>query len=94
MITWASVKFAQLHAQVAANANTFIYEFDHKPSRRSVADIGPDWLKYSANHADDNEFVFGNLKNGATEAERQLSRAIITYWSNFAKFGSVLVKRK
>ena len=42
-----------------------------------------------SNHADELHYVFGKMLQGkpATEADKQVSRAVATMWSNFAKSG-------
>lgn len=41
--------------------STYYYEFDHKPERPSPTDAGPDWLKTSASHTDELQFIFSLL---------------------------------
>ena len=38
--------------------SSYFYLFDHKPQTKSQLDFGPDWLKTSANHADEIPFLF------------------------------------
>ncbi|XP_076435611.1 acetylcholinesterase-like [Babylonia areolata] len=62
----------------------FSYWFDHRSS------INP-WPKWMGTlHGDEIHFVFGMPLNpdlGYTEEERQLSRKMMRFWSNFAKTG-------
>mgnify|MGYP001791712467 CR=1 FL=1 len=51
---------SKIHAQLSGREkSSFLYMFDYKMSVRSPADpVGHDWLKYSANHADELLFMF------------------------------------
>ncbi|XP_046562858.1 cholinesterase 1-like isoform X3 [Haliotis rubra] len=64
---------------------TYVYSFNH---RLSVSPY-PKWI--GATHWYDVEFVFGLVLEkylGCTEEEMELSRTIMTYWTNFAKSGN------
>ncbi|XP_067653576.1 cholinesterase-like [Haliotis asinina] len=63
---------------------TYLYSFNH---RLSVSPY-PQWI--GAAHWYELDFVFGwalEKSLGCTEEEMELSRAIMTYWTNFAKSG-------
>ncbi|XP_067653918.1 cholinesterase-like [Haliotis asinina] len=63
---------------------TYVYSFNH---RLSVSP-NPQWM--GATHSYELDFVFGwalEKSLGCTEEEAELSRTIMTYWTNFAKSG-------
>ncbi|XP_046562843.1 cholinesterase 2-like [Haliotis rubra] len=65
---------------------TYVYSFNH---RLSISP-NPKWM--GAPHWYELDFVFGWVLEkslGFTEEEMELSRTIMTYWTNFAKSGSV-----
>ncbi|XP_069792228.1 bile salt-activated lipase-like [Narcine bancroftii] len=73
-----------LHYQHAQGAQTFSYLFSY-PSR---APIYPKWM--GADHADDLQYVFGKpfaTPLGYRSKDRDVSRNIIAYWTNFAHTG-------
>lgn len=60
-------------------------------SHRSTVNPWPKWT--GVMHADEINFVFGEPLNpnlDYTEEERNLSKRIMRYWSNFARYGYVL----
>lgn len=66
--------------------NVYMYYFTH----RSKSHHWPKWM--GVLHGDEIAYIFGQplnpkLKNNYTEAERDLSRKIMTFWANFAKTG-------
>ncbi|KAI1904212.1 hypothetical protein AGOR_G00003350 [Albula goreensis] len=85
-----AVKGAKDHRD--AGFPTFIYEFQHRPSM--FGDSRPGYVK--ADHFDEIGFVFGApfwteeivMLDNTTEEERQLSKAMMKYWTNFAKTGN------
>ncbi|XP_067867943.1 carboxyl ester lipase, tandem duplicate 2 [Heterodontus francisci] len=73
-----------LHYQHAQGAQTFSYLFSY-PSR---APIYPRWM--GADHADDLQYVFGKpfaTPLGYRPRDRDISRNMIAYWTNFAHTG-------
>ncbi|KAL4221892.1 hypothetical protein ACF0H5_017944 [Mactra antiquata] len=79
------------HAHVSG-ASTFMYLFDIKPSTKLFSYVS--WLKGLA-HAEEIPAVFGYKsfkKNGESFGEKawelQLSKDVITLWTNFAKTGN------
>ncbi|XP_067653916.1 acetylcholinesterase-like [Haliotis asinina] len=63
---------------------TYVYSFNH---RLSISPY-PQWI--GAPHSYELDFVFGWVLEkslGCTEEEMELSRTIMTYWTNFAKSG-------
>ncbi|XP_070808807.1 fatty acyl-CoA hydrolase precursor, medium chain-like isoform X1 [Pituophis catenifer annectens] len=85
-----SLQTARYHRDSAAPV--YFYEFQHRPT--AFKDTKPDFVK--ADHGDEVGFVFGGpfLRSNsvklseATEDEKQLSRTIMKYWSNFAHNGN------
>ncbi|XP_072344949.1 bile salt-activated lipase-like [Scyliorhinus torazame] len=73
-----------LHSRHTQGAKTFSYLFSY-PSR---APIYPRWM--GADHADDLQYVFGKpfaTPLGYRPRDRDVSRYIIAYWTNFAQTG-------
>ncbi|XP_054440793.1 bile salt-activated lipase [Pteronotus mesoamericanus] len=72
------------HRANAKSAKTYSYLFSH-PSRMPVY---PDWV--GADHADDIQYVFGKPLStplGYRAQDRTVSKAMIAYWTNFARTG-------
>ncbi|XP_069603710.1 bile salt-activated lipase-like [Ranitomeya imitator] len=72
------------HSMNARTGKTYSYLFSH-PSRMPIY---PSWV--GADHADDLQYVFGNpFKNVAAyrPQDRDVSAAMIAYWTNFAATG-------
>ncbi|XP_075690825.1 bile salt-activated lipase-like [Rhinoderma darwinii] len=73
-----------LHYQHAKNAKTYSYLFTH-PTRMPVY---PNWV--GADHAEDLQFLFGKPFNNPLAyrpQDRDVSEAMIAYWTNFAATG-------
>ncbi|XP_033013173.1 fatty acyl-CoA hydrolase precursor, medium chain-like [Lacerta agilis] len=84
-----AVQIARYHRD--SGAPVYFYEFQCRPS--AVKHTKPDFVK--ADHGDEIVFVFGIPFLGsesaglmATEAEKELSRKMMKYWSNFARNGN------
>ncbi|XP_074149549.1 liver carboxylesterase 1-like [Sminthopsis crassicaudata] len=79
-----SILVAQLHR--ASGAPTYMYQFQHRPS--IWGNLKPATVK--ADHGDDIFFVFGIPlgKESFPEEEKELSRKMMKYWSNFARNGN------
>uniref|UniRef100_A0A2K6JTL7 Carboxylic ester hydrolase n=1 Tax=Rhinopithecus bieti TaxID=61621 RepID=A0A2K6JTL7_RHIBE len=72
------------HRANAKSAKTYSYLFSH-PSRMPIY---PKWM--GADHADDIQYVFGKpfaTPLGYRAQDRTVSKAMIAYWTNFAKTG-------
>ncbi|XP_059118182.1 bile salt-activated lipase [Peromyscus eremicus] len=72
------------HRAHAKSGNTYSYLFSY-PSRMPVY---PKWM--GADHADDLQYVFGKpfaTPLGYRARDRTLSKAMIAYWTNFARSG-------
>ncbi|XP_057265216.1 bile salt-activated lipase [Pezoporus wallicus] len=73
-----------LHLQNARSAKTYSYLFS-QPSRMPIY---PSWV--GADHADDLQYVFGKpfaTPLGYLPKHRTVSKAMIAYWTNFARTG-------
>ncbi|XP_013394227.1 acetylcholinesterase-like [Lingula anatina] len=71
---------------------TYLYYFMRKPLYGNVMSGSPSWFQ-RANHGDDLHFMIGSHEpfvSGATftDDEKNLSKMLIQYWSNFAKTGN------
>ncbi|XP_036983634.2 bile salt-activated lipase isoform X1 [Artibeus jamaicensis] len=72
------------HRTNAKSAKTYSYLFSH-PSRMPIY---PSWV--GADHADDIQYVFGkpfSTPLGYRAQDRTVSKAMIAYWTNFARTG-------
>lgn len=81
---FSAVEVARYHRD--AGHPVYFYEFQHRPS--SATGVVPEFVK--ADHGDEIAFVFGKpfLAGNATEEENKLSRAVMKYWTNFARNGN------
>ncbi|XP_043325900.1 bile salt-activated lipase [Cervus canadensis] len=73
------------HKSNAKSANTYTYLFS-QPSRMPL--VYPKWM--GADHADDLQYVFGKpfaTPLGYRAQDRTVSKAMIAYWTNFARTG-------
>ncbi|XP_046954149.1 bile salt-activated lipase [Lynx rufus] len=73
------------HRANAKSAKTYTYLFSH-PSRMPTY---PKWV--GADHADDIQYVFGKpfaTPLGYRSQDRTVSKAMIAYWTNFARSGN------
>ncbi|XP_047384592.1 liver carboxylesterase 1-like isoform X2 [Sciurus carolinensis] len=79
-----SVMIARGHRD--AGAPTYMYEFQYRPSFAS--DARPKTV--IGDHGDELFSVFGSpfLKEGASEAETNLSKMVMKFWANFARNGN------
>ncbi|XP_037653412.1 bile salt-activated lipase [Choloepus didactylus] len=72
------------HKANAKSAKTYSYLFSH-PSRMPIY---PSWM--GADHADDLQYIFGKpfaTPLGYRSQDRTVSKAMIAYWTNFARSG-------
>lgn len=68
------------------NMNVYMYLYNH----RSKNSPWPKWT--GVLHGDEINYIFGEALNPSKEyspEEREFSRRMMRYWSNFAKYGSV-----
>ncbi|XP_040501871.1 fatty acyl-CoA hydrolase precursor, medium chain isoform X2 [Gallus gallus] len=84
MFVFPAIEVAGYHRD--AGHPVYFYEFQHRPS--SATGVVPEFVK--ADHGDEIAFVFGKpfLAGNATEEENKLSRAVMKYWTNFARNGN------
>ncbi|HEY0940841.1 MAG TPA: carboxylesterase family protein [Steroidobacter sp.] len=83
---WASERLARTQAAIGQDA--FLYYFDHDYPSAAAANL-------TAFHASEVPFVFGTLQHTPagwpaipnTASERQLSGAMLDYWTSFARDG-------
>ncbi|KAL4240612.1 Cocaine esterase [Mactra antiquata] len=87
-----AVETGRMHALSKSSARNYMYYFSANPSFGVIET--PDWVP-GANHADEIFFMFGIEtetemldKDPNTTWEIQLSRKMITYWTNFMKSGN------
>lgn len=85
---WHTWIWARLQAKTARNTKSkvYYYYFDQHPD---YPDDSPR-AGYGAQHGVDVPFVFGRLNSSnpqTTKADLDISDAISTYWTNFAKYG-------
>lgn len=78
------------HHSKYSNKATYQYMFTYKPNKGAMTPR-PTWLK-GANHVDEVPFIFGikpwyGSNVTVADEEVDLSSRIMTYWSNFAKYG-------
>jgi len=79
--TWA---WAQLQSRTG-QGKVFVYYFKHRPPYPDLPEL-KDW---GAAHGGEIAYVFGNFGSNMmpTAADRALSNAMSSYWTNFAKTG-------
>ncbi|XP_008489847.1 fatty acyl-CoA hydrolase precursor, medium chain isoform X2 [Calypte anna] len=84
LFVFPSIEVARYHRD--AGNPVYFYEFQHRPS--SATGVVPEFVK--ADHGDEIAFVFGKpfLAGNATEEENKLSRTVMRYWTNFARYGN------
>lgn len=95
--TLSTIQMLNRHSAIQNQGHTFMYHFEHKPSFSHT----PDWVT-GADHTEEIPFVFGfpniymrAFKNVTDDAastmpanELTLSRAMMKYWTQFAKTGN------
>lgn len=79
--TWGMRTWAR--ATVAGKSKAYLYYFNHVPPNPASKLLG-------AYHAAEIVYVFGNLnQQRALEEDKQVSKALMGYWVNFAKTGNL-----
>ncbi|XP_078056857.1 uncharacterized protein LOC144481213 [Mustelus asterias] len=80
---------AQMHVMTSRNASrTYAYQFSYPSKMPNM--IWPEWI--GALHTEELQFLFGrpfSMPKSYNQQERELSRAMMNYWTNFAKTGQV-----
>ena len=82
---WPTWTWARLQA-TTTESKVFLYYFDQHPQNLP----GTEHAGYGAMHGAEVAFVFQHLDGnllGSRPADREISEAMATYWTNFAKFG-------
>ncbi len=76
---WSTWAWAQLQAKTG-KSKVFMYYFNHKP---------PKATSKGASHGSEMAYVFQNFTPGLmyTKSDHEISDAMATYWTNFAKTG-------
>ncbi|XP_062595093.1 carboxylesterase 5A-like [Saccostrea cucullata] len=87
-LTAPTIDTANIHSEKNGISHTFVYML----SRINPVHIGPPsptWFTRSV-HADELMYLFG-LQNydGISQEDLELSRTMMTYWANFARYGNV-----
>ncbi|KAL5020860.1 hypothetical protein ScPMuIL_000015 [Solemya velum] len=93
LFVWRTLLALRAH-ELSSNYSTYMYVFSHRPEERGLVPsrLRPSWLS-GANHGDEVAFALGlddfymNITNISDE-ETHLSRVMMSYWSNFAKYGN------
>jgi para-nitrobenzyl esterase len=79
--TW---RWIEVHSALPKGPAVFRYRFDHAPP------AGTGQASRGAHHSAEIQFVFGSLEPGKVpwrDEDRKVSETIMSYWSNFAKYG-------
>ncbi|GCB68184.1 hypothetical protein scyTo_0000838 [Scyliorhinus torazame] len=80
---------AQKHVVTSGNASrTYAYQFTYPSKMPNV--IWPEWI--GAIHSEELQYIFGrpfSMPESYNDLERELSRVMMNYWTNFAKTGQV-----
>jgi para-nitrobenzyl esterase len=82
---WHTWSWARLHAKTG-KSKVYYYYFDQHPDFPSESPR----FGYGSPHGQDVGFVFQHLNpnsQNATNTDQQISEAMATYWTNFAKYG-------
>jgi len=82
---WHTWSWARLQSKTG-NAKVYYYYFDQHPDFPA----GTPRFGYGSPHAQEVDFVFQHLNpnsQNATNTDQQISEAMATYWTNFAKYG-------
>ncbi len=83
---WHTWKWAMLQAQTSKKSKVFYYYFDQHPEFPADSPL----FGTGSPHGQDVAFVFGHVNpesKQASSTDQAISEAIMTYWTNFAKFG-------
>ncbi|XP_078390362.1 bile salt-activated lipase-like [Cetorhinus maximus] len=79
---------AQKHAMISGNASrTYAYQFSYPSKMPNV--IWPEWI--GALHTEELQYLFGrpfSMSKSYNNQERELSKTMMRYWTNFAKTGN------
>lgn len=83
---WHTWKWASLQVQQRKKGKVFYYYFDQHPEYPADSPL----FGMGSPHGQDVAFVFGHLNPESKQAsatDQAIAEAIMTYWTNFAKYG-------
>jgi len=82
---WSTWSWARLQNSSGGD-KVFVYYFNHRPNYPDL----PRFKDWGPAHGSEIYFVFGNFTKGmpATPEDKKVSAQLITYWTNFAKYGN------
>ncbi|HKS83083.1 MAG TPA: carboxylesterase family protein, partial [Candidatus Acidoferrales bacterium] len=82
---WSTWSWAKLQSDTG-KGKVFLYYFNHRPQYPDL----PRFKDWGPAHGSEISFVFGNFTKGmpATPEDRKVSEQLMSYWTNFAKYGN------
>jgi para-nitrobenzyl esterase len=82
---WSTWSWAKLQSSTG-KGKVFLYYFNHRPNYPDT----PRFKDWGPAHGSEISFVFGNFTKGmpATGEDNAVSEKLISYWTNFAKYGN------
>lgn len=82
---WSTWSWARLQNSSGGD-KVFVYYFNHRPNYPDL----PQFKSWGPAHGSEISFVFGNFTKGMppTPQDKKVSAQLITYWTNFAKYGN------
>ncbi|MGA9882438.1 MAG: carboxylesterase/lipase family protein [Candidatus Acidiferrales bacterium] len=82
---WATWSWAKLQASTGKD-KVFVYYFNHRPQYPDL----PRFKDWGPAHGSEISYVFGNFTKGmpATPEDKVVSEQLMSYWTNFAKYGN------
>jgi para-nitrobenzyl esterase len=82
---WGTWSWARLQSRTGKR-KVFIYHFNHRPNYPDL----PRFKDWGPAHGSEVSFVFGNFTKGmpATPEDKIVSAQLISFWTNFAKYGN------
>lgn len=82
---WSTWSWARLQSDTG-KGKVFVYYFNHRPQYPDL----PQFKDWGPAHGSEISFVFGNFTKGmpATPEDKEVSEQLISYWTNFAKYGN------
>jgi para-nitrobenzyl esterase len=82
---WSTWSWAKLQSSTG-KGKVFLYYFNHRPNYPDL----PRFKDWGPAHGSEISFVFGNFTKGmpATPEDKKVSEQLMSYWTNFAKYGN------
>jgi para-nitrobenzyl esterase len=82
---WSTWSWAKLQSSTSKD-KVFVYYFNHRPNYPDL----PRFKDWGPAHGSEISFVFGNFTKGmpATPEDKIVSEQLMSYWTNFAKYGN------